>query len=159
MEPHVIRLGTSQSVYANGSQARITLGIGLRRQLRRVLRQGRYDIVHVHSPLSPILPVLAIEEAECPVVGTFHTYFDRSVAYTVGRRYFQNRLDLLGGDRFVAFDHHRAQPLLKPIGRSSPTELTPTSSTPTSLSPTCFAMTCRRFSSSAGSIRATDSRH
>src|SRR5437762_4397180 len=48
MEPHVIRLGTSQSVYANGSQARITLGIGLRRQLRRVLRQGRYDIVLVH---------------------------------------------------------------------------------------------------------------
>src|SRR6478672_1708609 len=26
-EPHVIRIGTSQPVYANGSQARITLGI------------------------------------------------------------------------------------------------------------------------------------
>ena len=42
---------------------------------------GRYDIVHVHSPLSPILPLLAIEEADCPVVGTFHTYFDRSYLY------------------------------------------------------------------------------
>jgi phosphatidyl-myo-inositol alpha-mannosyltransferase len=29
------------------------------------------------------------------VVGTFHTYFDRSIGYTVGRRYFQQRLDLL----------------------------------------------------------------
>jgi phosphatidyl-myo-inositol alpha-mannosyltransferase len=95
LEPHVIRIGTSQPIYANGSQARITLGIGLRRQLRRVLKQGRYDIVHVHSPLSPVLPMLAIEEAECPVVGTFHTYFDRSIGYTVGRRYFQQRLDLL----------------------------------------------------------------
>jgi phosphatidylinositol alpha-mannosyltransferase len=95
LQPHVIRLGRSQPVYANGSQARITLGWNLRRDMRRVLRQGQYDIVHVHSPLTPVLPVLAIEEAECPVVGTFHTYFDRSFGYTVGRRFFQKRLDML----------------------------------------------------------------
>jgi phosphatidyl-myo-inositol alpha-mannosyltransferase len=94
-QPHVIRLGRSQPVYANGSQARITLGWNLRRDMRRVLRQGQYDVVHVHSPLTPVLPVLAIEEAECPVVGTFHTYFDRSFGYTVGRRFFQKRLDML----------------------------------------------------------------
>jgi phosphatidylinositol alpha-mannosyltransferase len=94
-QPHVIRIGRSQPVYANGSQARITLGWNLRRELRRVLRQGRYDVVHVHSPLTPVLPILAIEEADCPVVGTFHTYFDRSVGYTLGRRFFQKRLDML----------------------------------------------------------------
>lgn len=94
-QPNVIRLGRSQPVYANGSQARITLGWNLRRDLRRVLRDGRYDIVHVHSPLTPVLPLLAIEEAEVPVVGTFHTYFDRSVGYTLGRRFFQKRLDML----------------------------------------------------------------
>ncbi|HEV8446883.1 MAG TPA: glycosyltransferase family 4 protein [Gemmatimonadaceae bacterium] len=94
-QPHVIRLGRSQPVYANGSQARITLGWNLRRDMRRVLRQGQYDIVHVHSPLTPVLPILAIEEADCPVVGTFHTYFDRSFGYTVGRRFFQKRLDML----------------------------------------------------------------
>ena len=94
-EPHVIRIGTSQSVYANGSQARFTWGFELRKDLRRVLSLGQYDIVHVHSPLSPVLPVLAIEEANCPVVGTFHTYFDRSLAYTFGKRYFQKKLDSL----------------------------------------------------------------
>src|SRR5436305_5268297 len=41
------------------------------------------------------MPVMAIEEANCPVVGTFHTYFDNSVAYALGRRYFQKRLDQL----------------------------------------------------------------
>ncbi len=94
-QPHVIRIGRSQPVYANGSQARITLGWNLRREVRRVLREGRYDVVHVHSPLTPVLPILAIEEADCPVVGTFHTYFDRSVGYTLGRRFFQKRLDML----------------------------------------------------------------
>src|SRR5665647_145464 len=73
-QPHVIRIGRSQPVYANGSQARITIGLGLRRQMRKVLHEGRYDIVHVHSPLAPVLPILAIEEADCSVVGTFHTY-------------------------------------------------------------------------------------
>src|SRR5213083_1067374 len=85
-QPHVIRVGRSQPVYCNGSQARVTLGWNLRRDVRRTLREGRYDIVHVHSPLTPILPILAIEEADCPVVGTFHTYFDRSIGYTIFRR-------------------------------------------------------------------------
>src|SRR5215208_8338313 len=35
-QPNVIRLGRSQSVYANGSQARVTIGIGLRKQMRKV---------------------------------------------------------------------------------------------------------------------------
>ena len=94
-ENGVIRIGRSQPIYANGSQARITVGLSLRKDMRRVLREGRYDIVHVHSPLSPILPILAIEEADCPTIGTFHTYFDKSLGYQFGRKYFQRRLDML----------------------------------------------------------------
>jgi phosphatidylinositol alpha-mannosyltransferase len=94
-ESGVIRIGRSQSVFANGSQARITIGFGLRKEMRNVLRRGNYDIVHVHSPLTPVLPLLAIDEAECPLVGTFHTYFDKSYGYQLGRKYFQRRLDKL----------------------------------------------------------------
>jgi phosphatidyl-myo-inositol alpha-mannosyltransferase len=94
-EPHVIRIGTSRPVYFNGSQARVTIGMGLRKKVRDTLRRGRYDVVHVHSPLSPFLPMLAIDEADCPVVGTFHTYFDKSYSYGIGRPYFQKRLDHL----------------------------------------------------------------
>jgi phosphatidylinositol alpha-mannosyltransferase len=94
-QPHVIRLGRSQSIYANGSQARLTIGLGLRRRMRKILRRGRYDIVHVHSPLTPWLPMLAIEESEAPVVGTFHTYFDHSRSYSLLNEFFQRRLDML----------------------------------------------------------------
>ena len=96
-QPHVIRLGHSQPVYANGSQARMTIGLGLRRQMRKVLHRGHYDVVHVHSPLTPMLPLLAIEESEAPVVGTFHTYFDRSKGYALLNDFFQRRLDMLAG--------------------------------------------------------------
>jgi phosphatidylinositol alpha-mannosyltransferase len=94
-QENVIRLGYSQPVYMNQSQARITIGRGIRKQVRKVLRDGKYDIVHVHSPLTPVLPLLAIEEADCPVVGTFHTYFDRSLAYGIFAPYFQKRLEML----------------------------------------------------------------
>ena len=95
-DPQVIRIGRSQALIANGSLARITVGLGLRRQLREVLRRGRYDVVHIHSPLTPTLPLLAIEEADCAVVGTFHTFFEgRSLAYSALRRYFARRLKRL----------------------------------------------------------------
>ena len=91
----VIQIGRSVPVYFNGSQARFSVGAGLRRRMREVLRAGEYDIVHVHSPLTPTLPLLAIEEARVPVVGTFHTYFDRSWNYQAFRGFFQRRLDML----------------------------------------------------------------
>jgi phosphatidylinositol alpha-mannosyltransferase len=92
-DPNVIRIGHSVPWYMNGSQSRITVGGTLRRDMRRVLREGAYDIVHVHSPLTPVLPLLALDEAECPVVGTFHTYFDRSLGYATFRKTLQRRLD------------------------------------------------------------------
>ncbi len=91
----VIRIAHSLPLYANGSHARVTVGLGLRREVRRVLRAGRYDVVHVHSPLTPVLPLLAIEEADCPLIGTFHTYFEKSNGYRFLNRYFQSRLDML----------------------------------------------------------------
>jgi phosphatidylinositol alpha-mannosyltransferase len=94
-DPHIIRVGHSQSVYANGSQARLSVGIGLKRQLKRIFEDGRYDIVHIHSPLSPSLPLLAIDAADCPVVGTFHTYFDKSHLYGIARKQLQKKLNKL----------------------------------------------------------------
>ena len=97
-EPGVIRIGESAPVHANGSMARVTVGRGLRRTVRELLETGRYDLVHVHAPLTPTLPILAIEEASAlgiPTVGTFHAYFERSLAYFFGRRFFQGLLDQL----------------------------------------------------------------
>ena len=94
-QPGVIRLGRGVPVLANGSMARFTVGYALRRRMRETLRRGRYDIVHVHTVVAPTLPLLAVDEAECPVVGTFHAYFESSRAYAALRRYFQPRVDRL----------------------------------------------------------------
>src|SRR6266542_7164349 len=77
-EPHVLRIGHSQPIYFHGSQARVTLGTSVRKDLRETLRRGQYDLVHVHSPLTPPSRLMAFEETDCPVAVTFHTYFDGS---------------------------------------------------------------------------------
>jgi phosphatidylinositol alpha-mannosyltransferase len=91
----VVRIGRSFPVYANGSHARFTLGLRLRAEMRAALRDGDYDVVHVHSPLVPVLPFVASLEATCPIVGTFHAYHERSFGYAVFRPYLRGYLDRL----------------------------------------------------------------
>jgi phosphatidyl-myo-inositol alpha-mannosyltransferase len=158
--PHVIPVGRSQPVYGNGSLARIAVGFNLRRDMRGVLRAGQYDIVHAHSPLTPVLPVLAVDEAECPVVGTFHTYFDRSLGYALSRRYFQRRLDRLSAAIAVSKSTTIALRRYfdadwRIIRGSFPTASTPTSSARTRRSRLGSRATSRRFFSLGASIRAT----
>src|SRR5579883_2279348 len=72
----VVRIGTGVPVPANGSTSRITIGLDLAAAMRAALRGA--DLVHVHSPLFPVLPYLALREARCrglPTVGTLHTHF------------------------------------------------------------------------------------
>jgi phosphatidylinositol alpha-mannosyltransferase len=92
----VTRVGTSLVLYANGGVARITVAPRLRARLTALFRTGRYDVVHVHGGLNPVLGLvapLAARRAGIPVVATFHTWFPRSIGYRVFRRPLQRMLD------------------------------------------------------------------
>src|SRR5690242_5653040 len=85
----VQRVGTSRVIYANGGVSRITTGWNLRRRLEQQFRAGRYDIVHVHGGLAPVLGLaapFAAWRAGIPVVATFHSWFARSIGCRVFRR-------------------------------------------------------------------------
>jgi phosphatidyl-myo-inositol alpha-mannosyltransferase len=72
---YVIPLGRTFGLPMNGAVTNLTgpLGetIGV---LGRELRNGNYDVVHVHEPNVPVVSWYAAEAARAPVVGTFHTY-------------------------------------------------------------------------------------
>ncbi len=77
----VVRIGRGIPIDSNGSQSRVTVGFGLERKMREAL--DGVDLVHVQSPLFPMLPYLALKAARrrgVPTVGTFHTNFDGSAA-------------------------------------------------------------------------------
>ena len=72
-EPGVIRVGRNVTVQYNGAENHMTVGLGLVPELSSVLQRGRFELVHVHCPIAPVLPLLAIRLARVPLVGTFHS--------------------------------------------------------------------------------------
>ncbi len=93
----VRRLGTSVVVYANGGVSRITVGWRLGHRLEGILREGQFDVIHLHGGLAPtfgILTPIVARRVGVPVVATFHTWFPRSVAYQIFGRPLQSILDL-----------------------------------------------------------------
>jgi len=72
-DPEVERIGYNLLIPFNGAFVDLAVGIRLRSQLRSLLKRHAFDILHTHAPLVPTLPLIAVETAECPQVGTFHT--------------------------------------------------------------------------------------
>ena len=88
-EDFVRRIGTSRIIYSSGSFARITTGLGLRRQLRDLFRREQVDVVHIHGGLAPTFGVVAPFAAwdlDLPVVATFHSWFPKSHLLGLFRR-------------------------------------------------------------------------
>ncbi len=71
--PDVERIGYNMLIPFNRAFVDLAVGIRLRGQLRALLRRHGFDVLHTHAPLVPTLPLIAIETAERPQVGTFHT--------------------------------------------------------------------------------------
>ena len=76
--PGVVRIGYNIMIPFNGAFVDLAVGMRLKAQLRSLMRAYHFDVVHVHAPLVPTLPLLAVQAAECPIVGTFHTTGGRS---------------------------------------------------------------------------------
>ncbi len=93
----VVRLGTSVLVPFQGAFVDLTLGPGLRRDLDGLWRTRPFDLVHVHQPLTPTLPLLTGETAIAPVVGTFHAAGDDSRLFRFFRRPLTRHWQRLSG--------------------------------------------------------------
>jgi phosphatidylinositol alpha-mannosyltransferase len=68
----VIPVGRSVIVPANGSLPNIVLTPRVPGRLRRVFAEERFDVIHLHEPMTPGICVSALATAECPVVATWH---------------------------------------------------------------------------------------
>jgi phosphatidylinositol alpha-mannosyltransferase len=77
---YVVPAGRAVPLPYNGSVARISFGPISTARVRRWLKQGEFDVLHVHEPFSPSLSFLAVLSARGPVVATFHTAMTRSRA-------------------------------------------------------------------------------
>ena len=82
----VLRAGRTVLVPCNGSRGTVTLGMGLGKWLRDIMRSEQFDLINCQCPLTPTLPLIAVKHASCPVIGTFHSSARSNLGYAVFRR-------------------------------------------------------------------------
>jgi phosphatidylinositol alpha-mannosyltransferase len=95
-----VSLGRTFGIPANGAVSNMALTPHAVFALRDELREGGYDVLHIHAPVVPILGWDALCSAgELPLVGTFHTYSENAftngaIAVGLGGRRRMNRLQV-----------------------------------------------------------------
>ena len=90
-----VRLGVPVPIPAGGSVARLSLSPWLLKSVRGLLGREKFDVIHLHEPLTPLLPWLVLHCSKSVNIGTFHAYHERSKFYPLASkplRHWFNRL-------------------------------------------------------------------
>jgi phosphatidyl-myo-inositol alpha-mannosyltransferase len=93
-----VSLGRTVGLPANGAVSNMALTPRAVRAMRQELRDGGYDVVHIHEPIVPLVSWDALTSlGELPLVGTFHTFSENVLtngiaAIPLGGRRRMNRL-------------------------------------------------------------------
>jgi phosphatidylinositol alpha-mannosyltransferase len=95
--PYVVRGGRSVPVPFNGSVSRLVFGPVSATRVRRWIHDGEFDVLHVHSPETLSLSLLAVFNARGPMVATFHAANPRSRVLALMQSPLQVQLEKLSG--------------------------------------------------------------
>ncbi len=118
---YVIPIGRSVIVPANGSLSNIVLTPQSMPRIRRVFAEERFDVVHVHEPLAPIVSFYALTRAEVPIVSTSHSSGDSMRWNPVAKAFFGCVIDRI--DHKIAVSERARDSALPILG--GPIEVLP----------------------------------
>jgi phosphatidyl-myo-inositol alpha-mannosyltransferase len=93
----VTRAGRTVPVPYNGSVSRLVFGPVSAARVRRWLQDGDFDVLHLHSPETLSLSLLALMNARGPIVATFHAAAPRSRILALLQSPLQVQLEKLAG--------------------------------------------------------------
>ena len=77
-DPWITFAGRTVPIPYNGSMASLQFGPVSAARVSRWLREGHFDVVHVHEPAPPSVSLLVCMIAKGPIVATFHAATTRS---------------------------------------------------------------------------------
>ncbi|MBV9594254.1 MAG: glycosyltransferase family 4 protein [Actinobacteria bacterium] len=123
LPPYVVAAGKAVPIPYNGSVARLQFGVVSAARVRRWLRDGDFDLVHVHEPAPPSLSLLTCMIHDGPLVATFHAATTRSRFLSMFDTVLQPFLEKLSGRiavspaaRKVIVEHLGADAVVIPNG-------------------------------------------
>jgi phosphatidyl-myo-inositol alpha-mannosyltransferase len=76
---HIIKLP------ANGSVARISLSFWLWNYVKEILAAEQFDVIHLHEPFMPTVPLAVLRHSKTLNVATFHAFGEGNSPYRYGK--------------------------------------------------------------------------
>ena len=94
---YVVPAGRAVAVPYNGSVARLSFGPLSANRVRRWLKDGNFDVLHVHEPAAPSLSLIACWIFDGPIVATMHGANARSRALHAAEPMLRSALEKISG--------------------------------------------------------------
>lgn len=101
---HVTSAGRAIAVRYNGAVARLAFGPVAMRRTRRWIRDGDFDVLHIHEPTVPSVSLLSLGMSTCPVVATTHNATPRLRAMAVSEPVLRPALEKISA-RIAVSEH------------------------------------------------------
>ena len=99
--------GRPVAVPYNGSVARLSFGVKSTRRIHKWIREGEFDVIHVHEPVAPSLSLLTLWVGRGPMVATWHSSHERSRILNATYYIAQTAMEKLSGRIAVSEDARR----------------------------------------------------
>jgi len=120
---YVVPAGRAVPVRYNGSVARLAFGPLSAARTRRWIREGGFDVLHIHEPMTPSVSLLALWAASGPIVATFHAATARSRAMSAASGLLRPSLEKISARiavselaRETLVQHVGGEPMVVPNG-------------------------------------------
>src|SRR5215471_8938110 len=94
---YVVPAGRAVAVPYNGSVARLSFGPVSANRVRRWLKEGNFDVLHVHEPAAPSLSLIACWVFDGPIVATVHGATTRSRVLHAAEPVLRSALEKVSG--------------------------------------------------------------
>jgi phosphatidylinositol alpha-mannosyltransferase len=90
-------VGRTVAIPGNKSRVRLTFDITLYSAVKELLHREAFDVIHLHEPLTPVLPYMVLLNSKAVNVATFHAYRFSNPWYSAFKPYMSFVLGRLDG--------------------------------------------------------------
>ena len=90
-------IGRTVAIPGNKSRVRLTFDITLYSVVKEMLLREAFDVIHLHEPLTPVLPYMVLLNSRAVNVATFHAYRFSNPWYSAFKPYMSFVLGRLDG--------------------------------------------------------------
>jgi phosphatidylinositol alpha-mannosyltransferase len=93
----VKRIGRMIPLIANKSISSITISPRISKKIKEFLEEEKFDIIHTHGPIAPMIPMIVLKHSNSINFATFHSAHGDSKGYRIFGKYLKKYFEKIHG--------------------------------------------------------------